>query len=336
MLISLLGTSRSAQAQAFELVGSRARGMGGAFVAVADDATATWWNPAGLPGTLIVDGVLDWQAGSLTADGDRPIEDVSSPGKQRALTLAVTLPVVGFSYTRWHASDVTRAPAAATGGSREDDGAAQTARSVRAHQFGVSLAQSLGDALVVGVTPKVIRGTVSALPVSGGTVDQVLDAAGEAAGRSTTTVDIDAGARLQAGRWRFGLAGRNLASPEFEDFDGVPVRQRRRVRAGVAYAADTGRAGRQPWVLAFDADLTRDRDVPGQWRGIAAGAERWLARRRVGLRAGIQASTAGEARPAATGGVSLAVPGGLWIETVVQAGGDEARRGWGLTAHLMF
>ena len=37
-----------AGAQIYESVGIRAQGMGGAFVAVADDATATWWNPAGL------------------------------------------------------------------------------------------------------------------------------------------------------------------------------------------------------------------------------------------------------------------------------------------------
>src|SRR5436309_7220574 len=29
-------------------VGARAVGMGGAFTAVADDATAPWWNPAGM------------------------------------------------------------------------------------------------------------------------------------------------------------------------------------------------------------------------------------------------------------------------------------------------
>ena len=45
--------------RASTLVGARARGMGGAFVAVADDASATWWNPAGLPATLIFDGVAD-------------------------------------------------------------------------------------------------------------------------------------------------------------------------------------------------------------------------------------------------------------------------------------
>ena len=37
-----------AAAQIVETVGTRAQGMGGAFVAVANDSSATWWNPAGL------------------------------------------------------------------------------------------------------------------------------------------------------------------------------------------------------------------------------------------------------------------------------------------------
>ena len=335
--ISAAVLNGTAQAQPFELVGSRARGMGGAFVAVADDATATWWNPAGLPATLVFDAVLDWNVGTFIPDGDRPIEEAGSPGKASALTLAATLPVAGLSYTRWQTAVVARAPAAPGDGSREDDRTAQSARSLRAHQFGVSLAQSLGDALVVGVTPKVIRGTVSVLPARGGTVDEILEAVGEQDGRSTTRADVDAGALLRLHRWRFGLAGRNLAAPEFEGDDGAGVRQSRRVRAGVAFAAEADRAGRQPWMVAFDADLTRDAEAPGgAWRGIAAGAERWFADRRVGVRAGVQASTAGQARTAATAGVSLAIPGGLWIETAVQAGGEQSRRGWGLTAHLMF
>src|SRR5213593_698647 len=40
--------ARPAEAQSAEAIGVRAQGMGGAFTAVADDATATWWNPAGL------------------------------------------------------------------------------------------------------------------------------------------------------------------------------------------------------------------------------------------------------------------------------------------------
>jgi hypothetical protein len=60
-LFLLFGAASIASAQSFEAVGPRARGLGGAFTAVADDATATWWNPAGLPGTLVVDGVASWR-----------------------------------------------------------------------------------------------------------------------------------------------------------------------------------------------------------------------------------------------------------------------------------
>ena len=44
----VLMVSVSAQArQAFESTGNRALGMGGAFVGVSSDTTATFWNPAG-------------------------------------------------------------------------------------------------------------------------------------------------------------------------------------------------------------------------------------------------------------------------------------------------
>ena len=46
--ILLLAAPALVNAQGMETVGIRALGMGGAFVAVADDATATYWNPAGL------------------------------------------------------------------------------------------------------------------------------------------------------------------------------------------------------------------------------------------------------------------------------------------------
>ena len=45
----------SAYAQVIETVGSRALGMGGAFVAVASDSSATWWNPAGIAAGPFVD-----------------------------------------------------------------------------------------------------------------------------------------------------------------------------------------------------------------------------------------------------------------------------------------
>ena len=48
-----------AMAQQFDAVGTRAQGMAGAFVAVADDASATWWNPAGLGGGAYLSAVLE-------------------------------------------------------------------------------------------------------------------------------------------------------------------------------------------------------------------------------------------------------------------------------------
>ncbi len=140
---------------------------------------------------------------------------------------------------------------------------------------------------------------------------------------------------VRLARVRLGLSARNLAAPTFAGADGVSWTLDRRVRAGVAVVADADRAGRQAWVVAADADLTRDDQVAGSWRGIGAGVERWIAGRRVAVRGGVDASTAGAARAAATGGVSVAVPGGFFLD-VAGVAGAQRRRGWGLSAHVMF
>ena len=56
--IAVLSAAR-VDAQIFENIGTRAQGMGGAFVAVADDATASWWNPAGLASGAYFNGVFE-------------------------------------------------------------------------------------------------------------------------------------------------------------------------------------------------------------------------------------------------------------------------------------
>ena len=65
-------------------------------------------------------------------------------------------------------------------------------------------------------------------------------------------------------------------------------------------------------------------------------SERWFKTRRIGLRAGVSASTAGEARPAASGGASVAVGSGFWVEARGTRGGEDAERGWSVAAHVMF
>jgi len=72
-------------AQPSDLVGTRARGMGGAFVAVADDASATWWNAAGIPNSFIFDGVIDLQSSQLISSQPTPVER-QTPGLRTGAT----------------------------------------------------------------------------------------------------------------------------------------------------------------------------------------------------------------------------------------------------------
>jgi hypothetical protein len=320
-----------AWAQPFEAVGTRAAGMGHAFVAVADDATATWWNPAGLPGSLIFDATLEW--GALNSDRDAPIDRAGSAGQSRTFGLAVAFPVAGASYVR-HRQWRIEPPTVALPAGRQSGGRDSTARALLTHHVGVSLAQSVGDAVVVGVTARVIRGSVSVVEASG-TAGDAFERAADAASTGSTAGDVDAGVLVRLSRVRLGLAARNLTAPEFDGGDGGTWRLGRRVRLGLAVVGDGDRPGRQPWTVSADADLTTDEEVPGSWRGIGAGAERWFGGRRVAVRGGVEGSTAGDARATGTGGVSLQVPGGFLVEASGALGARE-RRGWGLTAHVMF
>ena len=64
-------------AQTIESVGIRAQGVAGAFVAVADDATATWWNPAGLRHSQsFIDGVVE--AATMAGAGASPSDFLHS------------------------------------------------------------------------------------------------------------------------------------------------------------------------------------------------------------------------------------------------------------------
>src|ERR1700741_3735958 len=60
LLFSLGSLSATASAQTTDVIGVRANGMAGAFTAVADDATAGWWNPAGLAGGALFNGLVEY------------------------------------------------------------------------------------------------------------------------------------------------------------------------------------------------------------------------------------------------------------------------------------
>jgi hypothetical protein len=323
------------QAQSFEVVGTRALGMGGAFVAVADDASTTWWNPAGLANSLIIDGIVEGQVDKLIIHSDPPISETAA-SKLTSGGVAFVLPAVGLSYFRTRQLRLEPATAGAVPG-REEEGTARVGRSLLLHHVGVSLAHSLGDAIVIGATVRLIKGELSTLTPAEGTADDVFDAIGEIDGLSRVRGDVDLGVLVRASRVRLGLATRNLATPSFPAAaSAAEWRLERQARVGAALVADSDRAGRHDWVFAVDADLRREMTPAGERRDVALGGERWFRSRRLGLRGGVSASTAGEARPAVSGGASVAVANGFWVEGRATRGGKDADRGWGLSAHVMF
>jgi hypothetical protein len=131
----LLGASAAgASAQTFEQVGVRAAGLGGAFVAVADDATATWWNPAGLASGAYFNAILEY---------DR----ADQPDATRAEAVSMALPSLGLSYYRFPISQMR--PQTSTAGApagRQDQGVLS--------QYSATVGQSAGRHFVLATTLK--------------------------------------------------------------------------------------------------------------------------------------------------------------------------------------
>jgi hypothetical protein len=328
-------TGALAQVPAETAGGTRALGMGGAFTAVADDATAAWWNPAGLS-TLLADAVIE---GGSDAVVDDPGAAIAGDGAWRARPLAVSVafPMLGVSFNHLSVNEIRLSSTAAAGPGRQDPAA--RIRSIGLSSVGVTLVQSLGDAVVVGSTVRLLRGGVaSAAPVSGTTVDQGLDAARELDPEGRTVLDADVGVLAFAGPVRLALVGRNLGGHRFETglAGEEPFRLERQVRVGAAFGSGPAWA-RRAWTLAADADLTTVHAADGDRRSLAVGGERWIGQaKRVAVRAGGRIQTIGEARPVASGGASVALMTGVYVEGQVSGGGDRAVNGWSLAARVTF
>jgi hypothetical protein len=288
----------TARAQSADFIGIRAQGMGGAFTAVADDATATWWNPAGL-------GVGPF----LSAN----VEYGRAPERDRDhLGIALGFPALGLSYYRLTVSDI-RPASGSTGASaagRQDQGTLDV-RSLDVSQFGVSAGQSIGGRLIVASTLKLLR------------------AAGETQG------DLDIGALGAMGLLRVGVMVRNLREASFGPGDQA-MTLGRQVRAGLAIT--TGQRAQGGGTIAVDADLRPVVTALGDERRFGVGAEIWTAIRSLGLgaRAGISASTLGDRRAAPSAGLSLALHSGIFVDGQLTGGSDSTRRGWGLALRMTY
>jgi hypothetical protein len=320
----------TAAAQDLSTMGARGAAMAG-FVAVADDASAVVWNPAGLVTGPIFNIMLDF-GGRRQRPSDFRTEDAGAASASTQLIALGTLPL-GLAYYRTsHTTAYAAGAAAAESAGRQDRHV--IVRTLTVSHLGVTVQQSLGDHVTIGSTLKLLRGHVGVSPGTGRSWDEVFDTAGPVDRRGSTRGDLDVGAMATAGSVRVGLVVRNVTEPGFDEPGGTRVAALpRHARAGIAWGSRW--PGQSPTILALDADLTRVTAASGERRDVAAGVERWLRGMQVGLRGGVRVSTIDAPRPVVSAGASYAVRSGIYVDAFVARGQSEDRT-WGIAARLTY
>lgn len=316
----VLLSGHPAVAQPFETAGTRAQGMGGAFVAVADDASAVYWNPAGLATGAFLSLVMErTSAEAAPAGDDRGVETSN-------WLLALGMPALGLSYYRLRETTVAPRPLDGNGGPPE----MSRVHALATHHAGVTLVQSLMDRIAVGATLKLVRGTAGGADTPHDEADDLLGTVG-LRGTASSRFDVDFGILAVGNLARLGLTVRNLLEPSFDTPDAGELSLRRQVRGGLALALAEG------VLLAADMDFTRTPGPFGDVRHFALGTEARVLPRAF-ARAGIRLNTAGDAgrQPAVSVGGSYAVFGSLLVDGQLTTGSDKALRGWGLSGRVVF
>jgi hypothetical protein len=325
----VVASARAADAQLYESVGTRAQGMAGAFVAVADDATATWWNPAGIASGAYFSAVVEHGRTTQPADttGRVPASELGTTG------FSVSFPALGLSYYRLRISEIaaiTGDPAAG----RQDPGApAALVRTLVVNQFGATVDQSVGGHLVVATTLKIVRG--GEMPGSA-TADDPLGAANDLDVDVDTRADLDVGAMVRVGSIRGGISVRNLRQPTFGS-GANELTLKRKARAGLAYVmAGKPAGGFNGVTVAGDVDVTKTATPFGDVRHVAGGVEALFAKKHVAARTGVSTNTVGDTRRSLSYGFSVSPANGVFVDFARTNGEDESLRGWSSSIRLTF
>jgi len=292
--------------------GARATGMGGAFVASGNDATALWGNPASLSSCTLGCGVIF--GGGIATDENgfaRTLRDdfahvdlatVSDPNEIRKLvadldgfqktgTGVIGSGSAGLAYAiggfaigigeTVYAGAYPEVQFVTVGGERlPGPGSNVTLKGLEAREVRVGYSGVLGG-LTIGADVRYIQGRTyfvrESLAEAADSPVSVLRDALRDGERKTNRVAIDAGALYQAaGKLRLGIVGLSLNEPKFDLAPGGSIPLPRVIRAGAAFAP----LSFDGIVFALDADLNKQKTlVPGlSSRRIAAGAQIYFLR----------------------------------------------------------
>ena len=326
-LVFLGALARVSSGQVIESVGSRALGMGGAFVAVANDSSAGWWNPAGVAAGPFLDIGLGRALGEAV--------DVASAWRRRTSGFALATPPFGFHVYRLQITQLQPIATTESGlDGREEGLIGASVHGFEGHQVGVTIPWTVMTGVHVGTTLKYLRGALRTTEATG-LPSELLDGGEALSGGGTTGVfDFDIGALAVAGPVRLGLVMRNVRHSGFTAASGGAMTLDRHLRVGAAF--DASEAGGPPLTVALDADAGTYGEGQAERRVVALGAEQWLLDRRVGLRVGGRFNTAGPKGRTATAGASVSLRSGFFVDGHIARGSSAEESGWGAAARVSF
>lgn len=293
-------------------------------MAVADDASAVYWNPAGL--------ALGGSFFSLVLDGgqtEAAPDDLPRAGKHSTALISLTSLPLGLSYYRLSAARVSL-----SGLPTLSPAAPMSVERLTTQHFGATFVQSVTTHVAVATTAKVVHGSAATSLFLGGQTDDLLDLADDLPDRGETKFDADLGVMAAFRSFRAGVTVRNLTEPDFQTGnDDAAIELKRQTRAGFGYFGVSG------VILAADIDIERTQGSLGEMRNLAAGAELRVVRRatvRSGFRFNTLSDQPGGHAPVVAIGASVATFKSLLVDGQVTMGSRFGDRGWGLAARLVY